>query len=122
VPNRARGFTLLEVLVALAVLAIALAAVMRVTIQSIETSISLRNHLEAQWVAENRMTEHQLRRDWPSTDTTSGTTEFNGRRWFWREQVSATPIAGFRRIRIDVRAHRNREVLGRIIGFLRQPG
>ncbi|MHB8428677.1 MAG: type II secretion system minor pseudopilin GspI [Acidiferrobacterales bacterium] len=120
--RRARGFTLLEVLVALAVLAIALVAVMRVTIQSVETSISLRNHLEAQWVAENRLTEHQLRGDWPSTDTTSGTTEFNGRKWYWREEVAATPIPGFRRIRIEVRANPDREVLGQIIGFLRQPG
>jgi len=117
-----RGFTLIEVLVALAVLAIALAAVMRAVTQSIETTISLRDHLEAQWVAEDRMTEHQLRGDWLSIDTTTGTKEFNGREWRWREQVSATPIDKFRRVKIEVRAGEDKEVLGHVVGYLRAPG
>lgn len=122
-PSRSHaGFTLIEVLVALAVLAIALAAVMRVVTQSIETTISLRDHLEAQWVAEDRMTEHQLRRDWLPIDTTSGTKEFNGREWRWSEQVSATPIDKFRRVEIEVRAGDDKEVLGHIVGYLRQSG
>ncbi len=120
-PSSDRGFTLLEILVALLILAIALSALMRVVIQSTDTSISLRSHLEAQWIAVNRITELQLRKEWPSADTTSGTTEFNGRKWYWHQQVSATAIADFRRLQIEVRAQRHREILGQVIGFLRKP-
>ena len=62
---RARGFTLVEVLVALAVLAIALAAVMRAMAQAVDTTVSLREHSVALWVAQNRLMEHEMRQDWP---------------------------------------------------------
>jgi len=116
-----RGFTLIEVLVALAVLAIALAAVMRAVAQSADTAIALRDRTQAMWVAQDRLREHLLQRDWPSPDTRSGVSQFAGREWQWREQVLATPLKELRRIEIDITAVEGKETLARLVGFLRDP-
>jgi general secretion pathway protein I len=118
---RAAGFTLVEILVALAVLAIALAAVMRSITQSIDTSAALRERTMALWVAQNRLATHQLQRDFPSPDSTDGNVTLGGREWRWREQVATTPDADLRRIEIEVRAVNGEQMLGRLTGFLRRP-
>ncbi len=115
-----RGFTLVEVLVALAVLAIALAAVMRAMAQAIDTTASLREHNVALWVAQNRLVEHEMRRDWPAADTIDGEAEMGGEKWFWREQVSTTPEPKIRRIEITVRRTDDaKDSRARLVGFLR---
>lgn len=117
---RHTGFTLVEVLVALAVLAIALAGIMRVTSQAISTSYTLRERNLALWVAQNRMVMHQLKQDWPDTDTVDGDAEMAGEKWFWREQVSATPQKDMRRIEISVRhTSDSKDSLVTLAGYLR---
>ena len=91
--RRQRGFTLVEVLVALAVLAIALAALMRAMGQAVDITASLRDHDEALWVAQNRYATHQMQHDWPAVDTIDGQSEMGGKTWYWREQVSTTACA-----------------------------
>jgi general secretion pathway protein I len=116
------GFTLVEVLVALAVLTIALAAVMRGLSQSIDTSASLRDRTIAMWVAQNRLTTHQIQRDWPAMDTTEGDTDMANRSWHWREQVTAAPgEQEMRQIHIEVRLASGQQTLARLIGFLPKP-
>ncbi|OGI68995.1 MAG: type II secretion system protein GspI [Candidatus Muproteobacteria bacterium RBG_16_60_9] len=116
-----RGFTLVEVLVALAVLAIALAAVLRAMGQAIDLSTDLRQRTVALWAAEERATERQLKNDWPALDTTDGTMEFGDREWRWKERVVATPLQELRRVEIEIRAPDSPDVLGRLTVFLRQP-
>jgi general secretion pathway protein I len=119
-PRRPRGFTLMEVLVALAVLAIALTAVMRTLAQAIDATATLRERHVALWLAQNRLAEHQMRRDWPAADTRDGDIEFNGQKWFWREQVSTTPDAAIRRIEITIRRQSGSEdTQARLVGYLR---
>jgi len=116
------GFTLVEVLVALAVLTIALAAVMRGLSQSIDTSASLRDRTIVLWVAQNRLTTHQIQRDFPAMDTTDGKTEMAGREWQWQEQVTAAPgEPDMRQIHIEVRAASGQQSLARLVGFLTKP-
>lgn len=119
--ERALGFTLVEVLVALAVLAIALAAVMRALSQGIDMSASLRDHTVAEWIAQNRLALHQARQDWPAPDTTEGTSEMAGREWHWRETVATTPDPALERVEIEVRAAAQQETLARLVGFLPRP-
>ncbi len=117
--RRQFGFTLVEVLIALAVLAIALGAVMRVVTQAIDTTAALRDRAIASGVAQDRLVLHQLQDDWPALDTFSGEREQGGRQWYWQEKVISTELSQFRRIEIDVRAKPDAEVLGHVVGFLR---
>ena len=117
---RVGGFTLVEVLVALAILAISLAAVMRAVTQAIDLTAGLRDRTIALGVAQDQLVLHYLKRDWPALDTYTGTSEQAGRTWRWQERVVSTPVDDFRRIEIDVRNERD-EVMAHLIGFLRKP-
>jgi general secretion pathway protein I len=97
-----RGFTLIEVMVALVVLAVALAAVIRLLGQSADGAMALRDRTLARWVAEDRLTRHALMRDWPAIDNIEGEAEMGGRTFKWREQVSATQVERLRRIDVTV--------------------
>lgn len=115
------GFTLVEVLVALAVLSIALAAVLHAMGQAIDLTAGLRDRTLALWVAEERAALHQLRQEWPSLDTIEGTTEFAGREWRWLERTASTPIADFRRMDIEIYPAGSKDRLATMAVFLRKP-
>lgn len=114
-----RGFTLVEVLVALVVLALALAAASRAAALMAESSAALRERLLASWVAQNRLAELQARRAWPSPGRHEGEAEQAGIRLLWRETVSTTPNPAFRRVEISVlRAGAGEHVLAQLTGYL----
>lgn len=117
--RRDRGFTLVEVLVALAILAVALAAAMRATSSLIDNASTLKEHLVAGWLAQNRLQEHLARRDFPDLGAQTGNEEMAGIRFNWREDVSGTPNARFRRIEISVFANNQSDYASaRLIAYL----
>jgi len=116
-----RGFTLLETLVALAILAIALAAVMRATGGGINHAEAMRMRVLADWVAQNRLAQHAARGDFLPPGIQNGEEEQAGVRLLWKEDVGATPNPAFRRIEVSVYAPDNPEyALRRMSGFLVQ--
>lgn len=119
--NAPRGFTLVEVLVALAILSIALSAVLFSMGQAVDTTIGLRSRTLALWVAEERANIHLLRREWPAVNDSEGTTEFGGQRWKWREQVSTTPVEELRRMDIEVSLPDSDHVLAKLAVFFPKP-
>jgi general secretion pathway protein I len=108
--------------VALAVLAIALAAAVRAVGQSLDGAAALRDRTLAQWLAEDRLTRHEINRSWPTPDTYDGEAEMGGRRFRWQEQVSATPVARLRRIDVSVFEPGGGAALVRMSGFVSQTG
>jgi len=117
-----RGFTLFEVLVALAIISIALLAAMRAASQGTTNIGDLRAHLLAGWVAQNLLVEQRARGDWPSTGILRGTQNQAGVEFAWREEVISTPNAAFRRVDIYVSvAPEESRSLVHLTGFLVSP-
>lgn len=87
-PGR-RGFTLLEVLVALFLLSIALVALIRAAGLEARALSHERDATLAQWVASNALAEVRLRERLP-TGREEGREELGGRRWRWRLELTAT--------------------------------
>jgi len=97
------GFTLIEVLVALAIVAIGMAAVMGALTSSANTISYLRDKTLAQWVALNQIANLRLSGRQPPTGVSNGDTDFASRSWHWRQEVVATEVPGVERIDISVR-------------------
>jgi general secretion pathway protein I len=113
------GFTLVEILVALAIAAVALAAGMRALAQSADGASTLKARTLALWVAQNRLANAQLADPWPVTGTYDGDATQAGLRFVWHETVSATPNAAFRKIEIVVaRPDSPDYALARLVGYL----
>ncbi|MDO8704125.1 MAG: type II secretion system minor pseudopilin GspI [Sulfuricaulis sp.] len=120
--RRNRGFTLVEILVALAVLAISLAGAMRLSAQTIDATVALRDHSVALWVAQNKMAENFILPDWPDTVTTDGEADMGGQKYYWRQEISRTALKHIRKIDITVRREPNDgQVLAQLIGNVRDP-
>ena len=118
--KRPRGFTLIEILVALAVLAIALTAAAHSVGSAVDTTVALRERMLARWVAEDRMADLELRQEWPALDTIEGDAEMGGRKFHWVQETGVTPVAKMRRVEVGVMLPGVKVPLVRLTGFVEQ--
>lgn len=118
-----QGFTLLEVIIALTVIAIGLAAVLSTVSTSVRMATGLQERTIAHWVAMNKLTEIHVMQDWPSTTKTNGSTIMAEHEWFWAMDVQETPDKSVRRVEISVRTNEEDEdSLVHLSGFVGKPG
>ncbi len=119
---RRNGFTLVEVLVALAIISIALLAALRVAGGGTNSAGELRARLLAGWVAQNLLADQRARAQWPSPGIQRGTQRQGGIEFAWREEIIATPNAAFRRVDIRVfAAPEEAHSLAHLTGFVVNP-
>src|SRR5689334_19518348 len=97
-----RGFTLIEVIVALIVVALGMLGVIQAVSQTASNGSYLRDKTVAHWVAMNRLTEVRLQKNAPAVDKTSDEVEMAGRKWKWTMNVTQTQVETLRRIDISV--------------------
>jgi general secretion pathway protein I len=120
--RRAAGFTLLEVLVALAVLAIAMGAVIHAASQSIASTAYLREQTFASWVAGNQVNELLLDREpWPAEGTRQGSVDLANRAWRWEARFTKTDDPDLQRLDVTVRAAENAPALSTLVAFKARP-
>lgn len=117
----ARGFTLLETLVALAIVAIALVSALRAMGATAQSTAALREHTLASWIAQNRLAMHRASAAWPAIGEYSGEAEQARVKMRWEEKVSGTPNALFRRIDVRVLDARGERTLATLSGFAVRP-
>ena len=97
------GFTLIEVLVALAIVAIGMAAVLGSLTSSASTVVYMRDKTLANWVALNHIAEQRLQPQMPQLGNTDGDVDFAGQKWHWRQETVATAVQGMVRMDVHVR-------------------
>ncbi|HVB84676.1 MAG TPA: type II secretion system minor pseudopilin GspI [Rhodanobacteraceae bacterium] len=101
---KAHGFTLLEVMVALLIVALGLAAAVQLTTLAADNARALSRRTEADWVAMNQLGAMHLAGAWPADGSTQGHSLMAGRNWYWRQQVQGAPVPNLREVVIEVRA------------------
>ncbi len=120
---RTQGFTLVEVLVALAIVSIALLAALRASAVGTTGTADLRTRTLAGWVAQDLLAEHRALEDWLPVGSRRGHARQGGLEFNWREDVTATQHAAFRRVDVLVFAPDDGgHVAARLSGFLVRAG
>ncbi len=123
--HRARGFTLIEVMVALMIVAVALPAMLILVMAQLDGAASMREKTFAYWIADNELTRIRLRQQYfPNeslSEQESGVIEMNGVRWRWELRTEATEMENF--YRLDMSVNRveggsNTQPLALISGFI----
>ncbi|WP_077342548.1 type II secretion system minor pseudopilin GspI [Pseudocolwellia agarivorans] len=103
IKRKCSGFTLIEVMLAMAIFATAGVAL----ISSTDTHFRSLSHLEtkmmANWVASNQLVEASLNKSWPPRNNKKGKVELAGREWFWIQKVAKTADQNMSAISIEVR-------------------
>lgn len=117
-----RGFTLIEVLVALAVIAIGLLAVLSVAARGTHVSAELQQRNFAGWVAQNELARMHLAAQWPDLGESNDEVDFATQKWRWDADVEKTQDPDLRRVTITVAlAAAPDKVITRMIGFIGKP-
>ena len=100
--SRQQGFTMVEVLVALAIIAVALVASLRAVGMLATDEAELHRRLLAGWSADNALAQLHLARQWPELGTTTFDCPQGNLPLTCTQRVSATPNPTFRRVEVSV--------------------
>ena len=121
-PDRNPGFTLLEVMVALAIVALGMMAVHAQLNRYAVGATIIENKVLASWIASNRIAELSVAPQWPPLGETQDEVDYAQRTWIWRTQVSETPVENLRRVDVSVAlADQPEQLLHTVSGLIEPP-
>ncbi len=119
--GRTRAFTLVEVMVALAIIALSLTAIAAKMSRMIDTSNSMRERTYASWIAQNKITELRLANVLPEVSTTSGDIDYANSNWRWRAVISESGIENLFRVDVEVYDTDGDFIIRKVTGFIGEP-
>ncbi len=121
--NRYAGFTLVEVMVAFLIVAVAISALLFQMMGNIDNTAYLRDKTIAHWVALNQLELVQLENKQNNqliNSERSGVEEMVGRQWYWRIRPVRTQAEGFLQLEVSVSDTDDDSALVTIIGLIDQ--
>ncbi len=101
-----RGFTLVEILVALVIVVLGMSALMGSLSSSARSVIYMQDKTLAEWVGLNQVALMRLKLQQgqlPPQENTEGDIDFANRSWHWRQEVLPLAMQGLERIDVKVR-------------------
>ena len=116
------GFTLIEVMVAMAIAALGLAAVAASVSQMIDAGTAMQERTYAGWIGHNKIVELRLANVVPEVSESNGDVEFAGREWVWRATISETGVENLFRVDVSVGLPDGDENIRTVTGFIGEPG
>lgn len=105
------GFTLIEVMLAMAVFAIAGVSLLGVADNNYRHISHLEEQMFANWVASNQLVEVSLDKTWPPKNNRKGEVEMAGRTWYWQQKVVKTANKELRSLVMEVRLNEDDELV-----------
>lgn len=100
--SKQRGVTLLEVMLALVILAVSGLSVMKAASEALNNQTYLEQKTLALWVASNHLTELRLEKQWPGESWKKNSEEFSGVTWYLRSKLVATANDDFKALDVEV--------------------
>ncbi len=119
--SQLRGFTLIEVMVALAIAALALSAVTAAISQMVDAATTIQQRTYASWIAQNKIAEMRLENIVPDVSTSSGEVRYAGTDWEWRSTISETGVENLFRLEVEIFLAGSDHVLRTVTGFIGEP-
>lgn len=116
-----RGFTIIEVMVALAIVAFSLTAIAASMGQMIDTANAMRDRTYASWIAQNKIAEMRLANVIPEVTATSGEVDYASTEWAWRAVVSETGVENLYRVDVTVSYPGQDSAIRTVTGFIGEP-
>lgn len=115
------GFTLIEVMVALAIIGLSLLALAAKMGQMIDTANVMRERTYASWIAQNKIAELRLANVVPEVSSSSGELDYASVEWGWRAVVSETGVENLFRVDVEVSYAGSEDVIRTVTGFIGEP-
>ncbi|NHK29076.1 type II secretion system minor pseudopilin GspI [Parvularcula flava] len=112
-----RGFTLTEVLIAMAILSTAIAGSLVLMSNQVSAAGDIERRLVAGIVAENTLIEAMASPAIPDLGTQTGVEEMAGTSWAWTRVIAETPVSGMIIISVDVREEGGEQVIRSLSAF-----
>jgi general secretion pathway protein I len=123
-PKGVGGFTLLEVLVALVIVTLVMAAAIGAAGSKVSNTTYIKEKTFAQWIAMNKVTELRIDHAWPSVGRQNGVVTMAQQKWQWTVETKATPDSDVRRLEVSVRredAKDKDQQIAKLTAFIGRP-